>query len=60
MGASVLGGAMVLCRRVLLIWIRVGHGPTALAVGACGGCLDICSLVYHFSFLPPSLLETAP
>ena len=32
---------------VLLIWIRVGHGPTALAVGAGGGCLDIFSLVYR-------------
>ena len=34
----------------LLIWIRVGHGPTALAVGAGWGCLDIFSLVYHFFF----------
>ena len=25
----------------LLIWIRVGQGPTALAIGASGGCLDI-------------------
>ena len=24
------------------------EGPTALAVGACGGCLDIFTLVYHF------------
>ena len=47
------------CRGVLLIWIRVGQGPTALAVGAGGGCLDILSLVYHFSFLSPSLWETA-
>ena len=38
------------CRGVLLIWVRVGQGPTALAVGAGGGCLDIFSLVYHFSF----------
>ena len=44
---------------VLLIWIRVGQGPTTLAVGAGGGCLDIFSLVYHFSFLSPSLWETA-
>ena len=29
------------CRGVLLVWIRVGQGPTALAVGAGGGCLDI-------------------
>ena len=47
------------CRGVLLIWIRVGQGPTVLAVGAGGGCLDIFSLVYHFSFLSPSLCETA-
>ena len=39
------------CRGVLLNWSRVGEGPTALAVGAGGGCLDIFSLVYHFSFL---------
>ena len=42
------GGAMVLGKLpvpgVLLIWIRVGQGPTALAVGAGGGCLDIFSL----------------
>ena len=28
----------------------VGQGPTALAVGAGGGCLDIFSLIYHFFF----------
>ena len=28
-------------RGVLLIWVRVGQGPTALAEGAGGGCLDI-------------------
>ena len=28
-----------------------------LAVGAGGGCLDIFSLVYYFSFLSPSLWE---
>ena len=45
------------------IWIRVGQGPTALAEGA--GVFffcfffDIFSLVYHFSFLSPSLWETA-
>ena len=27
------------CRGVLLIWIKVGQGPTALVVGAGGGCL---------------------
>ena len=47
------------CRGVLLIWNRVGQGPTALAVGAGGGCLDIFSLISHFSFLSPSLWETA-
>ena len=41
------------------IRIIVGQGPTALVVGASGGCLDIFSLVYHFSFLTPSLWETA-
>ena len=41
------------------ILITVGQGPIALAVGAGGGCLDIFSLVYHFSFLSPSLWETA-
>ena len=47
------------CRGVLLIWIIVGQGPIALVVGAGGGCLDIFSLIYHFSFLSPSLWETA-
>ena len=47
------------CRGVLLIWIIVGQRPIALAVGAGGGCLDIFSLIYHFSFLSPSLWETA-
>ena len=35
------------------------QGPTTLTVGACGGCLDIFTLVYRFSFLSPSLWETA-
>ena len=47
------------CRGVLLIWIMVGQGPIALAVGAGWSCLDIFSLVYRFSFLTPSLWETA-
>ena len=38
-----------------LIWIKVEQGPTALIVGAGGGCLDIFSLVYHFSFLSTPL-----
>ena len=33
----------------------VGQGPTALAIGVGRGCLDIFSLIYHFSFLSPSL-----
>ena len=41
------------------IWITVGQGPTALAVGAGGGCLDIFILIYPFSSLSPSLWETA-
>ena len=44
---------------ILLIWITVGQGSTVLAVGGGEGCLDILSLIYHFSFLSPSLLETA-
>ena len=40
-------------------WIIVGQGPTALAVGAGGGCLDIFTLLYPFSPLSPSLWETA-
>ena len=31
------------------------QGPPALAVGAGGGCLDIFTLIYHFSFSPLSL-----
>ena len=39
------------------IWITVGQGPTALAVGA--GCLNIFTLIYPFSPLSPALWETA-
>ena len=41
------------------IWFTVGQGPTALTVGAGGGCLDIFTLIYPFSSLSPSLWETA-
>ena len=41
------------------IRIRVGQGPTALAVGAGEGCLDIFTLDYPFSPLSPFLWETA-
>ena len=35
------------------IWITVGQGPTALAVGAGGGCLDILlSSILSLLFLP--------
>ena len=43
------------CRGVLLIWIIVRQRPTALAVGADGGCLDIFSLIYPFPSLSFSL-----
>ena len=54
----VKGGGRVVRRcwvNFLLIWIIVGKGRIALAVGAGGGCLDIFSLSYYFSFLSPSL-----
>ena len=39
----------------LLIWSRVGQGPTALAVGAGGGGLDIfLSSIISLFFLPLS------
>ena len=47
------------CRGVLLVWVIVGQGPNALAVGASGGCLDSFCLIYLFSFLSPSLWEMA-
>ena len=58
-GAKVLGklpvpGRPTYCR------IVVGQGPTALTVGAGGGCLDIFSLVYHFSFLSAISLGDDP
>ena len=41
------------CRGVLVIWIIVGQGPIALAVGASGGCLkkkfSDLSLLFSFS-----------
>ena len=37
------------------IWIIVGQGPIALAVGAIGGCLDILlSSILSLLFLPLS------
>ena len=56
------GGAMVLGKLPVpgrpTIWITVGQGPTALAVGAGGGCLDIFTLIYPFSSLSLSLWQT--
>ena len=37
------------------VWMVVGQGPIALAVGAGGGCLDILALLYPFSHLSLSL-----
>ena len=28
------------------IWVTVGQWPIVLAVGACGGCLEILTLVF--------------
>ena len=42
------------------IWILAGQGPTALAVGAGGGCLALFPLLYHFSFLLPLSLGDGP
>ena len=46
------GGAMVLGKLPVpgrpTIWITVGQGPTALVVGAGGGCSDIFTLIYPF------------
>ena len=49
------------CRGLLLIWIIVGQGPTALTVtvGADGGCLDIFLSSIISLFLSPSLWEMA-
>ena len=39
------------------VWIT-GQGPTSIAVGAGGGCLDIFTLIYPFFPLSPSLWDT--
>ena len=41
------------------IWITVGQGPTALAVGAGWGWFGHFTLIYPFSLLSPTLWETA-
>ena len=47
---------MVQCRGVLVIWIIVGQGHTALVVGAGGGVLPffLSTIISHFA---PSLWE---
>ena len=40
------------------IWITVGQGPAAHAVGAGGSCLDIFTVIYPFSSLSPSLWKS--
>ena len=48
------GGAMMLGKLPVpgrpTSWIIVGQGPTALVVGAGGGCLDVFTLTYPFLF----------
>ena len=54
-GAIVLGKLPVSGRPT--VWMIVGQGPIALAVGVHGGYLDIFTLLYAFSPLSPSLRE---
>ena len=53
----VVSGVMALGKlpvpRCPTIWMIVGQGPTALAVGEDGGCLGIFTLLYLFSPLLP-------
>ena len=59
METGVVGVAMVLGKLPVLgrptIWLTVGQGPTALALGTGGGCLDIFTIIYPFSSLSPSM-----
>ena len=41
------------------VWMIVGQGAIAHAIGAGGGCLDIFTLIYLFSPLSPSRWERA-
>ena len=47
------GAANFQYQGILLIWIIVEQGPSALTVVACGGCLKIF-LSHIISFLSPS------
>ena len=59
-----LGGAMVLGKLPVpgrpTIWTIVGQGPTAIAVGAGGGCLDIFFSRLSFLFSYSLSLEDGP
>ena len=55
-GAMVLGNLPVPGRST--IWMIVGQGPNALAVGAGGVYLDIFTLIYSFAPQSPSLWKT--
>ena len=58
-GLGLSGGAMVLSKLPVpgrpSIWIIIGQGPIALAVGAGAGCLDIFTILYRFSSFSLSL-----
>ena len=53
----VLGKLPVLGRPTILDMSRAR--AYCACIGAGGGCLDIFTLIYHFSFLSPSPWETA-
>ena len=59
-----LGGAMVLGKFPVpgrpLIWLIVGQGPTALAVGVGKGCIYIFTLIYFFLFSFSLALRDGP
>ena len=48
------------CWGVLLVWMIVGQGPIALAVGVGGGCLDIFFSHLSVLFLLPLSLGDGP
>ena len=56
------GGEMVLGKLPVpghpTIWVIVGQGPIALAVGADGGCLNIFTFLHLFSPLSACFWET--
>ena len=58
-GAMVLGKLPVSGRSTIWMIHVAWQVPSALAVGAGGGCLDIFTILYLFSHLSPSPWETA-